>query len=1170
MAIVPRKELLRRTIEALEASVKTHPGNKKLVHQLAQAYLKAGQFHLRALSLYEQASEIAPDDMKMQRAVAIGYMIGQGRELIRDIPSLEDINPDALFRSLEKLRELAQEYPDSPDVHIALGDIELIRGEYREALAHYRAGLALGCEDLDPMCAHFEALQAIYPLPPNVVVFFADIYQRAGRPDSAHLLYRQLLDEGELDEATLQSYYDFLLARQELVAHDRTALADVLRECCQVALLIGNTTEAIQWANKVGTRTLSSHPTLVKKLARVMMDLEDYRQAFDFLTKIGMDGETKALLNEIAVLLEQRGEIDTAVYLLRYINEHDVGGGGAAGGQSGASAKDPTEVFAATQERPGRGPDWEIEVTTELQLAGLHWRNRRWKSAFESYLKALELGLEDYRQILEPLDSLLERLPDVNEMQMAFLANYFAEHRDWRRSLTYAEKALGLDPTLDAVRARLIQACEQLLLQDPNNCDVRLRLGDMYLEKSNYERAMKEYRKAATYPEFSMKASRRMAVALHRAGDLKAALQKFQAIPVLESEDLERLYDLMISFQNAELWTLALEAATLIKEYDPAFRDVVIKMNDYNLRITSGDEGANADPKMRELIGDHSMGRYRYISKIGSGGMGVVHKVLDLKTNQTLAMKILREGLSGSDKAIDRFFREARIAATLRHPNIVQIIDYNISNTYGQSYIAMEFVDGPSMRDIVEEKFQQTYEVELGYILQVIDWSAQICDALAATHKKGIIHRDIKPDNILVAPDNIIKLTDFGIVHVEEATFTPTGALIGTPRYMSPEQVHGGRIDQRSDIYSVGVIIYEMLIGSPPFISGDISYQQVNILPQNPRSMCAIIPEELDRAVMKCLEKNPAERYQNANDLRRTLQELFVRMGGNPERLHTTAREEYAAGSYGPPILTESPRGGDTVDSSIQLPATPAPEPPPASRYLGPKTGGKWRPPTPLSDFDFELEPDVDLDDHDEDADRQDRVVPKKTTGTKGSGSSDVDMEYWEMPVEKRVKPLDKPISAEPPTPRAYELPPTSALQAPKDAHVPTRSSTSLPKLPLTPAASDTTKPSSDPVFSRPKLPPPPPARTRPRTQVSLPDPAPTPAPTDDPIHATTSGFDPDLDFDPPALSTPAARATPAPVAAVAAAAARANPAPSEGLDDLDGVDGIEEGSLDDDFDSVH
>jgi serine/threonine-protein kinase len=281
---------------------------------------------------------------------------------------------------------------------------------------------------------------------------------------------------------------------------------------------------------------------------------------------------------------------------------------------------------------------------------------------------------------------------------------------------------------------------------------------------------------------------------------------------------------------------------------------------------------------MVELIGDQAIGRYRYIEQIGSGGMGVVHKVYDLKNQTVVAMKILRESLTGSAKAIDRFFREARIAATFTHPNIVNIFDYSISSVFGRSYIAMEFVDGPSLRNIIEERFSVGNELSSEYIAEILDYVVQLCDALDTTHMKGIIHRDIKPDNVMVTADHVVKITDFGIIHIESATFTPTGALIGTPRYMSPEQVRGGRVDCRSDIYAVGIILYEALLGTPPFISGDVAYQHVNVPPPHPREVNPSLPEPVEAIILRCLEKEPNRRYQRAKETGLALEEVLDRL----------------------------------------------------------------------------------------------------------------------------------------------------------------------------------------------------------------------------------------------------------------------------------------------------
>ena len=155
--------------------------------------------------------------------------------------------------------------------------------------------------------------------------------------------------------------------------------------------------------------------------------------------------------------------------------------------------------------------------------------------------------------------------------------------------------------------------------------------------------------------------------------------------------------------------------------------------------------------------------------------MGVVHKVFDVQNNRPVAMKILREGLANNNRALMRFIREAQYADELNHPNIVHIYDFNISKVPGQSFITMEYVDGLSLREILDKRIKAGFKADPEYLATVMDYMIQLCDALDATHKKGIIHRDIKPDNIMVDTTGVVKITDFGIVHVEEGGPTPTG-----------------------------------------------------------------------------------------------------------------------------------------------------------------------------------------------------------------------------------------------------------------------------------------------------------------------------------------------------------------------------------------------------------
>jgi tetratricopeptide (TPR) repeat protein len=608
-------------------------------------------------------------------------------------------------------------------------------------------------------------------------------------------------------------------------------------------------------------------------VAALLIDRQDYRLAFDYLSKIPIDEGTKDLLNRIALELERIGDLDTAVFLLQYINDNDL-------------------VLREAKSLAEK----ELEITTELALADLNEEKGRYDQALSSLVKVLKLGYKDDHTILSRIVELLPLVKGDHIEDFYFIGQYYLDRQDYYRASQFYNLVLERRQGDALAQAKLREIFDAILGRNPNLPELRLRSGDLYMDMGQLEMAVAEYKHAAQFAETNLEATRRLAIAYIKMQDYTAAYDAFQLIPPQEI-DLENLYELHLVMHARGRIAEALNLLQMIMRVDETYRDVAERADLLRRRYEEEAQKLFVDPVMVDLIGEVAIGRYRYVEKIGSGGMGVVHKVFDLKLNRYVAMKILREGLAGSGKAIERFFREARIAATLNHPNVVNIYDYNINNETHKSYISMEYVDGLSLREIFEEYFAQgppPLEVRLA---EALYYMAQVCDALHCTHSKGIIHRDIKPDNILISTDRVAKITDFGIVHVEEATFTPTGALIGTPRYMAPEQVMGMKIDGRADLYSAGIILYEWLVGAPPFVTGDIAYQQVNIPPVPPIEQCPDIPLEANNIIMKCLEKNPADRFQNAIDLKAALESAYRRLIGDappppPRSSHLTGETD--------------------------------------------------------------------------------------------------------------------------------------------------------------------------------------------------------------------------------------------------------------------------------------
>ena len=267
------------------------------------------------------------------------------------------------------------------------------------------------------------------------------------------------------------------------------------------------------------------------------------------------------------------------------------------------------------------------------------------------------------------------------------------------------------------------------------------------------------------------------------------------------------------------------------------------------------------------MIGEVLGKRYKILSKLGSGGMAEVYKAHCLILNRTVAIKVLRPQFTSNEEFVERFRREAQAAASLSHPNIVSI--YDVGKDGERYYIVMEYVSGMSLKDAIRKSGHLSTQRAAR-----ISW--QILAALQHAHENGIVHRDIKPHNVMVTSDDRVKVTDFGIARALSAsTLTETGTIIGTVNYFSPEQARGEAVEAQSDIYSSGVVLYEMLTGTVPFrgespISIALQHLQTTVVP--PTELNPTIPQGLERVVLKALEKNPSRRYQDARHMMRALE----------------------------------------------------------------------------------------------------------------------------------------------------------------------------------------------------------------------------------------------------------------------------------------------------------
>ncbi|HEX2027663.1 MAG TPA: protein kinase [Nitriliruptorales bacterium] len=324
--------------------------------------------------------------------------------------------------------------------------------------------------------------------------------------------------------------------------------------------------------------------------------------------------------------------------------------------------------------------------------------------------------------------------------------------------------------------------------------------------------------------------------------------------------------------------------------------------------------------------------RFELRARLGRGGMAQVFRALDRTLHREVAVKVLDPGLAQQAGVVERFRREARAAARLNHPNVVQVFDTGSDGEL--HYIVMELIDGPSLADVIGEvgALDPDRAAEIG---------EAVCRALAAAHQQGLIHRDVKPANVMLTDDGRVKVADFGIARVAEATQELTQTALGSVPYVAPEQALGRPVDERTDLYSLGCLLYEALTGRLPFtaeVPVGIVHQHLHRRPEPPSSVNPAVPEALDAVVLHAMEKDPEERYPTADAMREDLSR--ARRGIFP--LLPAAAADEATTRAIPPSVGALPAEATSPTERLAWGGTAAATPTPAA--VRPDRGGEPRP----------------------------------------------------------------------------------------------------------------------------------------------------------------------------------------------------------------------------------
>jgi tetratricopeptide (TPR) repeat protein len=488
---------------------------------------------------------------------------------------------------------------------------------------------------------------------------------------------------------------------------------------------------------------------------------------------------------------------------------------------------------------------------------------------------------QDYSRCADLYSDLQEYLKAAEMHELAgqnYLAGkLYMDEKEFLRAGENFEKAQYFD---DAIVAYREGKFEQKILELYDRTGQYLEMAEYFLSRKLGEQAIAAVEKISpSDPKYRFGIYIRGKVA-YDAGDYSNAKTYFDRslseTDKLSSRDLNTLhyYALSEQYQNADdfksleiletkmaennIEVGALEKASKIREMIQDKTLSRVSQTSRAIPIRSG--GQSATHSLPTSIGTER--RYEIIKEIGRGGMGVVYQAKDTRLDREVALKVLPTSIKSNDRVIQTFIREAKSAAALNHPNIVTVFDTGVQD--GDYYISMEVIEGKTLKKILKKKGKFSHPV-------VMELLKQLLAALDYAHSKNVVHRDLTTSNIMWTKQKLIKIMDFGLAKVIHNLQSEQSIIGGTPSFMSPEQTLGKPADHRTDIYSLGICIFEMCLGTLPFSKGDLGYHHLHTQPPIPKEIDPTIPDVLNDVILKCMQKKPEDRFQNVQEIVQTL-----------------------------------------------------------------------------------------------------------------------------------------------------------------------------------------------------------------------------------------------------------------------------------------------------------